>query len=243
MASAAFPQPVSRGGANDVTGDFPGGFFKIDQRDTNTVLSVTLLPNGQIFTQPGAMMTMDPNVKLKGKLKFSFKKMITGGEMSQTTYTGPGEILLAPPIWGDIMPISLDGNTRWTVGRGGFLAMSDGITKETKSQGLSKALFSGEGLFVQQFTGRGVLFVTALGAIITRQLKANEQLIVDNGHLVAWSCPYAIERAGGSVSAGMHSGEGLVCRFTGPGIVYIQTRNPEALSEWIIAHMHNNSTQ
>ena len=63
------------------------------------MLSVTLLPNGQIFTQPGAMMTMDPNVKLKGKLKFSFKKMITGGEMSQTTYTGPGEILLAPPIW------------------------------------------------------------------------------------------------------------------------------------------------
>ena len=122
------------------------------------------------------------------------------------------------------MPIYLDGNTRWTVGRGGFLAMSDGITKETKSQGLSKALFSGEGLFVQQFTGRGVLFVTALGAIITRQLKANEQLIVDNGHLVAWSCVYAIERAGGSVSAGMHSGEGLVCRFTGPGIVYIQVR-------------------
>lgn len=123
------------------------------------------------------------------------------------------------------MPIYLDGNTRWTVGRGGFLAMSDGVTKETKTQGLSKAMFSGEGLFVQQFTGRGVVFVTALGAIITRQLKANEQLIVDNGHLVAWTCPYAIERAGGSISAGMHSGEGLVCRFTGPGLIYIQVRN------------------
>ncbi|UJR07513.1 hypothetical protein I4U23_011802 [Adineta vaga] len=241
MAFAAPPQQAPLGSLADITGEFPGGFFNISHRDTNAILSMTLLPNSQVFTQPGAMVTMTPDIKLKGKLKFSFKKMIAGGEMAQSTYTGPGEILLAPPVWGDIMAIHLDGNTRWTVGRGGFLAMSDGVTKETKSQGLSKALFSGEGLFVQQFTGRGVVFVTSLGAILQRQLKANEQLIVDNGHLVAWNCPYAIERAGGSMSAGMHSGEGLVCRFTGPGIIYIQTRNPEALSEWIVGHMHNSS--
>jgi uncharacterized protein (AIM24 family) len=35
--------------------------------------------------------------------------------------------------------------------------------------------------------------------------------------------------------SGMHTGEGLVCRFTGPGDIYIQTRNPEALSGWIVA--------
>jgi uncharacterized protein (AIM24 family) len=123
---------------------------------------------------------------------------------------------------GDITAIPLDGNIRWTVGKGGFLAMSDGIVKETKSQGLGRAMFSGEGLFVQQFTGKGTLFITSLGAIVQRHLRQSEQWIVDNGHLVAWTCPYAIERAGGSLSAGMHSGEGLVCRFTGPGIVYIQ---------------------
>jgi uncharacterized protein (AIM24 family) len=108
------------------------------------------------------------------------------------------------------------------VGRGGFLAMSEGVVKETKSQGVGKALFSGEGLFIQRFTGRGTLFITSLGAIIQRQLRHGEQLIVDNGHLVAWTCPYSIERAGGGLSSSMHTGEGLVCRFTGPGIVYIQ---------------------
>jgi uncharacterized protein (AIM24 family) len=109
------------------------------------------------------------------------------------------------------------------VGRGGFLAMSDGVMKETKSQGMSKALFSGEGFFIQRFTGRGVLFVTSLGAIIQRQLRQGEQLIVDNGHLVAWTCPYSIERAGsGGLASSMHTGEGLVCRFTGPGVIYIQ---------------------
>jgi uncharacterized protein (AIM24 family) len=103
--------------------------------------------------------------------------------------------------------------------------MSEGVTKETKSQGLGKALFSGEGLFVHKFSGRGVLFVSSLGAIIQRQLKQSEQLIIDNGHLVAWTCPYAIERAGGSYSAGVHTGEGLVCRFTGPGTIYLQVIN------------------
>ncbi|CAF1272361.1 unnamed protein product [Adineta steineri] len=237
----AFGGPMQQnpvGSLADLTGEFPGGYYKIDHRDTNTLLSVTLLPNGQIFTQPGAMVAMTPDVTLKGKLKFSFRKMITGGEMSQTTYTGPGEILFAPPVWGDIIAIHLDGNTRWTVGKGGYLGMSDGITKETKSQGLGKAIFSGEGLFVQQFMGRGVLFITSLGGIVQRHLKQGDQLIVDNGHLVAWTCTYSIERAGGSISAGAHSGEGLVCRFTGPGIIYIQTRNPDALSEWIAGQAH-----
>ncbi len=83
----------------DITGEFPGGFYKIDHRDTNTLLSVTLIPNGQFHAQPGAMVAMSPEVRLKGKLKFSFKKMLTGGEMAESVFTGPGEILLAPPIW------------------------------------------------------------------------------------------------------------------------------------------------
>ena len=55
-----------------------------------------------------------------------------------------------------------------------------------------------------------------------RNLKQGEQWIVDNGHLVAWNCPYSIERTGGGLISGMHAGEGLVCRFTGPGTVFIQ---------------------
>ncbi|CAF4414870.1 unnamed protein product, partial [Adineta steineri] len=92
--------------------------------------------------------------------------MFTGGDMTQSTFTGPGEVLLAPPIWGDIVPIQLDGQTQWSIGRGGYLAMTHGVVKDTKSQGLGKALFSGEGLFVHRVSGTGIVFVTSLGAII-----------------------------------------------------------------------------
>ena len=82
-----------------------------------------------------------------------------------------------------------------------------------------------------------------------------EEWIVDNGHLgkasssqllsstnvciVAWSASYAIERisAGGGMFGASHTGEGAVCRFRGPGTVYIQTRNPESLGVWIAAQV------
>jgi hypothetical protein len=57
-----------------------------------------------------------------------------------------------------------------------------------------------------------------------------ERYIVDNGHLVAWNTKYVLERvASGGIVSGLASGEGLVCKFTGPGTVFLQTRN--AVSE------------
>ena len=54
-----------------------------------------------------------------------------------------------------------------------------------------------------------------------------ERYIVDNGHLVAWNTKYILERvASGGIISGLSSGEGLVCKFTGPGTVFLQTRNP-----------------
>jgi uncharacterized protein (AIM24 family) len=99
MASAASPSQASLGSLVDLVGEFPGGFYKIDHRNTNTLLSVTLASKEHFYAQPGSMVTMSHEVKLEGKFKFSFKKMFTGTEMAQSIYTGPGEILFAPPIW------------------------------------------------------------------------------------------------------------------------------------------------
>src|SRR3954453_12135334 len=58
------------------------------------------------------------------------------------------------------------------------------------------------------------------------QLIEGEKYIVDNGHLVAWNTKYVLESvASGGLISGFASREGLVCKFTGPGTVFIQTRN------------------
>ena len=67
--------------------------------------------------------------------------------MSESTFTGPGEVMLAPSTWGDIVPIHLDGQATWSVGRDAFLACTNGIVRSTKSQGFSKALCKPARLF------------------------------------------------------------------------------------------------
>jgi uncharacterized protein (AIM24 family) len=42
--------------------------------------------------------------------------------------------------------------------------------------------------------------------------------------------------ASGGMMSGMSSGEGLVCKFTGPGTIYMQTRNTQAFVQWVTAN-------
>jgi uncharacterized protein (AIM24 family) len=117
------------------------------------------------------MIAMTPTITLKGSFKFTMKKLIAGGEMAHSTFTGPGELLLAPASLGDITNIRLGGDEQWSVGRDAFLACTQGIVKEYKRQGIGKAMFSGEGLFVYKMSGTGLLWITSLGAIIRKDVS------------------------------------------------------------------------
>ena len=117
------------------------------------------------------MIAMSPSIVLKGNYKFSMKKLVAGGEMSQSTYTGPGELLLAPPMLGDITSLRLTGKESWSVGYDGYLASTQGVIKEYKRQGLGKAMFSGEGLWVYKMSGIGLLWLTSFGAIIKKDVR------------------------------------------------------------------------
>jgi uncharacterized protein (AIM24 family) len=117
------------------------------------------------------MIAMSPTMTLKGTMKFSLKKALIGGDMSKSSYTGPGELLLAPSSIGDITIIKLGGHEQWSVGKDAFLACTQGIVTEYKSQGIGKAMFSGEGLFVYKISGQGILWCTSFGAIIRKDVS------------------------------------------------------------------------
>ncbi|PVG03120.1 DUF124-domain-containing protein, partial [Serendipita vermifera] len=224
----------------NTSGSFEGCSYTIDHRDSNSVIRITLQPGYMVKTRPGSMVAMSGSVQIKGSMKFSFTKMMTGGEMSESQMTGPGEVILAPEVWGDIIPIHVQPNDNWSMGKDAYLACTPGIVRSTKSQGIMKGLMSGEGFFLARVQGQGILWAQSLGAIIRRDLAPGEQWIVDNGHLVAWSAKYTMERiatSGGGLLSGMHTGEGMVCRFTGPGTIYLQTRNPQSLGQWIQAQV------
>lgn len=219
--------------ADDV-GTFNGGSYRVSHRNTNTILTVQLAIGCPLTAKPGAMIAMTPTITLKGQMKFSLKKALIGGDMAKSVYTGPGELLLAPASIGDITIIKLGGSETWSVGKDAFLACTQGIVSEYKSQGVTKAMFSGEGLFVYKISGQGILWCTSFGAIIRKDLQKDEKYIIDNGHLVAWNCKYVLERvASGGIVSNLMAGEGLVCKFTGPGTVFMQTRNAQAFAMWL----------
>ncbi|AEO55903.1 hypothetical protein MYCTH_2300213 [Thermothelomyces thermophilus ATCC 42464] len=218
----------------DDVGTFNGGSYRISHRDCNSILTIQLAIGCPIEARPGAMIAMSPSIVLKGSVKFSVKKLVAGGDMGSSTYTGPGELLLGPPMLGDITSLRLTGQESWSVSHDGFLACTQNVVKDYKRQGLGKAMFSGEGLWVYKISGTGLLWLTSFGAIIRKDLVEGEKYIVDNGHLVAWNTKYVLERvASGGIISGLASGEGLVCKFTGPGTVFIQTRNAKSFTAYM----------
>ena len=103
-------------------------------------------------------------------------------------------------------------------------------------QGSARGMLSGEGLFLLTVQGSGLLLLSSFGAIHTKELGSGEEYIVDTGHIVAFedTMQWQIEKAtgptqgvGGFLKGLMKSaltGEGFVCRYRGPGKLYIQTR-------------------
>ncbi|KAI9927737.1 hypothetical protein MW887_002589 [Aspergillus wentii] len=228
-ASANFMGAVAT--YQDDVGTFNGGSYRVSHRDSNSVLTIQLAVGCPFIAKPGSMIAMSPSMTLKGTVSFGWKKLLAGGEMTMSNYTGPGEVLLAPSVLGDITVLRLNGSEEWKIGRDAFLASTSGVRHKHQTQGLTKGVFSGEGFFVYKITGTGLLWMQSFGAILKKELADGESYFVDNGHLVAWNCDYKIERvASGGLISNFSSGEGLACKFTGPGSVYLQTRNVNAFA-------------
>jgi hypothetical protein len=117
---------VGAGATVDDVGTFNGGSYRISHRDTNTILTLQLAMGCPLTVRPGAMIAMSATMSLQGAIKFSFKKLVAGGHLATSTYTGPGELLLAPPSLGDITNIRLTGHETWNVGKDAFLACTQG---------------------------------------------------------------------------------------------------------------------
>ena len=168
---------VGASATTDDVGTFNGGSYRISHRDCNTILTIQLAVGAPLNARPGTMIAMSPTITLKGALKFSMKKMIAGADVGVSNFIGPGELLLAPFMLGDITSIRLSGNDNWSVGQDSFLACTQGVVKDYKRQGIGKAMFSGEGLWVYKISGTGLLWLTSFGAIIRKDASLSLSLL------------------------------------------------------------------
>jgi uncharacterized protein (TIGR00266 family) len=202
---------------------------------------VRLQPGEIVRSEAGAMVSMAGSVEMQtdtqGGIMRGLRRSVLGGEsffMNTFTATGPdAEVSFAPALPGDIVDWTLDGGTVY-VQSGSYLASSADIEVDSKWGG-SKTFFSREGLFMLKVQGTGNVLVSSYGAIQALDLQPGQVYTVDTGHMVGWSegISYEVKKVGGWKST-LLSGEGLVCRLTGPGRIYLQTRSPDSFLEWLI---------
>ncbi len=196
------------------------------------VVLANLVPDEVLRAEAGSMMYMDPSVSVDGKAQGGIVKglgrMVTGESFfvqELKANKNGGKVMVAPTNLGNIVEIEMSG-TNWLLQKGAYLCSELTVNTKVKSQGIGKALFSKEGLFIIRAEGHGKLFISSFGSVHKIELN-NEEVVVDNGHTVAWeeTLDYKIEKASKGLISSWTSGEGLVTRFKGTGTLYIQTRN------------------
>jgi uncharacterized protein (TIGR00266 family) len=210
--------------------------YEILSKPSFSILDVTLEPGEKIVAEAGAMAWMEGPVVTEtstrgGVLKGLKRALLTGESFFQNTYSaqgGTGKVSLAPGVAGDIIPYELRGNELF-LEKGAYLASTEGVHCDSKWQGL-KGLFN-EGLFILRTTGQGLLFFNGYGAI--EEIQVAGQYTVDNGYVVAWepTLQYRLTRAR-KIRSFLFSDQ-LLLGFTGTGRIWVQSRSPVSLANWV----------
>jgi uncharacterized protein (TIGR00266 family) len=216
------------------TSNTQGFKYSIDCKPDYGFVTVTIPAGQKLKVEAAAMATMDTNIEMKTKLRGGFGRFLSGESIFLNEFTaknGAGDIQLAPSCPGDVDHVYLQNETIYLQNTA-FLASSESVLVETKFQGLLKGFFSGESLFLIKCNGTGDLWFNSYGGIIP--IDVEDGYVVDTGHIVAFTegLDYSISKVGGYKSL-FFSGEGLVCRFSGKGRVWIQTRTITPFVSWI----------
>jgi len=221
--------------------------YELDSRPAYTVATIALDPGETITAEAGALVSHTDSIEMEtgigdedeGFLE-SMKDSILGDESlfrnRFTARNAPGEVAIAPTVPGDVSVVELTGNSLY-LQSGAYVAAESGVSIDTDIGGLD-TLLGGEGLFFLEASGTGTLFLGSFGGVVHHEVPAGEEFTVDSGHVVAWdsSMSYDTQRVGG-LKETLFSEEGLVMRFTGPGEVFVQTRNYDNFISDIVARM------
>lgn len=214
-------------------------------------IHVHLKRGEKIYCESDAMVSMEPTLELTGKMQGGLLSALARKMVNEESFFtqfieakhGDGDALLSPQLPGDVQILSCNGAQQYMLNDSVFVAADSNVQLNVKRQGIGQALFGGTGgFFVTQTAGTGDVVVAGFGTVMELDITPTTPQIVDNFHVVAWDArlQYKLSMSTrqssglvGNLVNSVTSGEGVVCKFSGTGKVYVCSRNRGAFLSWL----------
>lgn len=206
-------------------------------------LHCNLKQGDSIHCEANAMVMMESNLELKGKLQGGImqslmRRFANGESLFQQQIEavhGEGDCLLAPTLDGDMQILNV-GQHQYTLSDGAFVAATQGVdVRANIHSNIGGAIFGDTGGFVvMQTQGTGQVVVSGVGSLFEIEVTPDKDIIVDNGHVVCWDSrlQYNLSVSTSQSNSILNniinsvtSSEGMVLKFSGQGKVVLSSRN------------------
>ena len=216
--------------------------IKLSCQPSYTLAYCFLEAGESVLAESGSMAAMSAGINVSagigpgGVTKAVLRKQLGGESFFMARYTSTVHgawVALAPKDPGDIEHAVLGNERGLLIQSGSLLGVSAGLAIDVKWAGVRSVVMR-EGSMLLKVTGKGDVLMSSYGGIQKFNLEDGEQMIVDTSHLVAFSedISFKVGPLGG-VGVAALSGEGIVAKLTGPGLVYVQTRAETGIRGWL----------
>lgn len=205
-------------------------------------------PGQQVRAEGGAMVYMDGHVQMEtksaGGVMRGIKRKFSGESMFQNFFSlldgaPPGMVAFAHGAPGDIVHFHLNKGEEWTLSRDAYICGTKSIAVTSKLGGF-KSILGGEGLVLTKIIaeGEGDVWIGGYGFVERHELEPGQEFVCDNGVMMAFQShmQHRVSKVGGTKSLFL-GGEGVVIRYTGPGVVYTQNREIGLLASLLAPYM------
>lgn len=218
--------------------------------DVDPFLHVSMTRGETIYCESGAMVMMEANLDLKGKMQGGIgsaimRRFANGESFFQQhieAVRGDGDCLLSPTLPGAMQVVDV-GPRNYILSDGAFVAASQKVDLKVRTQSIGNALFANSGgFFVTETSGNGQIVVSGFGSMSELVVEQGKDITIDNSHVVCWDSTLRYEisittgQSGGflgNLINSQTSGEGMVLKFSGNGKVYVCSRNRESFRSWV----------
>ncbi len=232
------------------------GITGMEYKIIGSTLQAVLLeldPGETVYSESGGMAWMSGNISMNtsgrgGGIGGALKRAVSGESLFLVEFTsqqGKGMVAFASDFPGKILPLHLEQGQQMICQKTAFLCAEKTVNLDIHfRKRLGAGLFGGEGFILQRLTGPGVAFVCLDGEIVEYNLRPNQIMKVDTGHVAMYepSVSFDVEMVKGFSNI-VFGGEGLfLATLKGPGRIWLQTMPTVNLAKAILPHIPTKSS-